>query len=172
MISSPDNHSKKTEVLYGEENIMNSILQFLSGEDRIDACGDSNAPAFVLKVYKKLMENAKKEQGGIRLRFLTDIDSENINYCKGLMKFAEVVRHVEGIKANFAVRNTDYIGIATSNAEIQPSIQSHIIYSNVKGIIQQQQYLFNSLWDKSVPAEQRIEEIERGVPGRILRNHQ
>ena len=163
MISSQDNHSKKTEVLYGEENIMNSILQFLSGEDRIDACGDSNAPAFVLKVYKKLMVNAKKEHGGIRLRFLTDIDSENINDCKELMKFAEVVRHVEGIKANFAVRNNDYIGIATSNAEIQSSIQSHIIYSNVKGIIDQQQYLFNSLWDKSIPAEQRIEEIERGV---------
>lgn len=163
MISSQDNHSKKTEVLYGEENIMNSILQFLSGEDRIDACGDSNAPAFVLKVYKKLMVNAKNEHGGIRLRFLTDIDSENINDCKELMKFAEVVRHVEGIKANFAVRNTDYIGIATSNAEIQSSIQSHIIYSNVKGIIDQQQYLFNSLWDKSIPAEQRIEEIERGV---------
>ena len=163
MISSQDNHSKKTEVLYGEENIMNSILQFLSGEDRIDACGDSNAPAFVLKVYKKLMVNARKKPGGIRLRFLTDIDSENINDCKELMKFAEVVRHVEGIKANFAVRNTDYIGIATSNAEIQSSIQSHIIYSNVKGIIDQQQYLFNSLWDKSIPAEQRIEEIERGL---------
>ena len=163
MVSSQDNHSRKTEVLYGEENIMNTILQFLSNEDRIDACGDSNAPAFVLKIYKKLMENAKNERTGFRLRFLTDINSENIIYCKELMKFAEVVRHVEGIKANFAVRNTDYIGIATSNAVFQPSIQSHIIYSNVKGIIEQQQYLFNSLWDKSVPAEQRIEEIERGI---------
>ncbi|MGB8087069.1 MAG: HAMP domain-containing sensor histidine kinase [Nitrososphaeraceae archaeon] len=142
---------------------MNTILQFLSNEDRIDACGDSNAPAFVLKIYKKLMGNAKNERTGFRLRFLTDINSENIIYCKELMKFAEVVRHVEGIKANFAVRNTDYIGIATSNAVFQPSIQPHIIYSNVKGIIEQQQYLFNSLWDKSVPAEQRIEEIERGI---------
>ena len=161
-MSSQDNHSKKTEVLYGEQNIMNTILQFLSNEDRIDACGDSNAPAFVLKVYKKLMANAKKEEG-IRLRLLTDINSENIIYCKELMRFAEVVRHVEGIKANFAVRNEDYIGIATSNAALQPSIQSHIIYSNVRGIIEQQQYLFNSLWDKSIPAEQRIEEIERGI---------
>jgi two-component system sensor histidine kinase VicK len=141
---------------------MNTILQFLSNEDRIDACGDSNAPAFILKVYKKLMENVEKEEG-IRLRLLTDINSENIIYCKELMRFAEVVRHVEGIKANFAVRNEDYIGIATSNAALQPSIQSHIIYSNVRGIIEQQQYLFNSLWDKSIPAEQRIEEIERGI---------
>ncbi|MGH9910892.1 MAG: ATP-binding protein [Nitrososphaeraceae archaeon] len=141
---------------------MNTILQFLSNEDRIDACGDSNAPAFVLKVYKKLMENAEKKEG-IRLRLLTDINSENIIYCKELMRIAEVVRHVEGIKANFAVRNEDYIGIATSNAALQPSIQSHIIYSNFRGIIEQQQYLFNSLWDKSIPAEQRIEEIERGI---------
>jgi signal transduction histidine kinase len=163
LISSQDDHSQKTEVLYGEENIMNTILQFLSSEDRIDACGDSIAPAFVLKVYKKLIENTTREQGSIRLRFLTNIDSDNINYCKELMRFAEVVRHVEGIKANFAVRKTDYIGIVTSNTEIQPSIQSHIIYSNVKGIIEQQQYLFNSLWDKSIPAEQRIDEIERGV---------
>jgi two-component system, OmpR family, sensor histidine kinase VicK len=162
LTSSQDNHSKKTEVLYGEQNIMNTILQFLSNEDRIDACGDSNAPAFVLKVYKKLMENAEKEEG-IRLRLLTDINSENIIYCKELMRFAEVVRHVEGIKANFAVRDEDYIGIATSNSALQPSIQSHIIYSNVRGIIEQQQYLFNSLWDKSIPAEQRIEEIERGI---------
>ncbi len=163
MISSQDDHSSKTEVLYGEENIMSTISQFLSNEDRIDACGDSNAPAFILKVYRKLMGDAKKGLGGIRLRFLTDINRENIDYCKELMKIAEVVRHVEGIKANFAVRNTDYIGIATSNTELQPSIQSHIIYSNVRGIIEQQQYLFNSLWEKSIRAEQRIEEIERGI---------
>jgi two-component system, OmpR family, sensor histidine kinase VicK len=163
LIFSQDDHSSKTEVLYGEENIMNTISQFLSNDDRIDACGDSNAPAFVLKAYRKLMENAKKEQGGIRLRFLTDINRENISYCKELMKIAEVVRHIEGIKANFAVRTSDYIGIATSNPELQPSIQSHIIYSNVRGIIEQQQYLFNSLWEKSIRAEQRIEEIEKGV---------
>jgi two-component system sensor histidine kinase VicK len=161
--SSQDDHSSKTEVLYGDENIMNTISQFLSNEDRIDACGDSDAPAFVLKVYKKLMENAKKEHGNIRLRFLTDINKENISYCKELMKIAEVVRHLEGIKANFAVRATDYIGIATSNTELQPSIQSHIIYSNVRGITEQQQYLFNSLWEKSIRAEQKIEEIEKGI---------
>jgi hypothetical protein len=41
---------------------MNTILQFLSNEDRIDACGDSNAPAFVLKIYKKLMGMPKKKK--------------------------------------------------------------------------------------------------------------
>ncbi|MGH9913216.1 MAG: hypothetical protein ACRD4W_12295, partial [Nitrososphaeraceae archaeon] len=38
--------------------------------------------------------------------------------------------------------------------------QSHIIYSNIKGIIEQQQRLFNSIWEKAVPAKQRIKELE------------
>ena len=41
--------------------------------------------------------------------------------------------------------------------------QSHIIYSNVKSIIEQQQYLFNNLWEKSISAEQRIKELEEGI---------
>jgi two-component system, OmpR family, sensor histidine kinase VicK len=147
--------------LYGEQNVMNALLQFLSNQDRIDSCGDSKAPALVLEVYKKLMD--LKRERGINLRFLTEINSENINYCKELMKFADAIRHLEGIKANFAVRNTEYIGLATMNEAQQPLIQSHIIYSNVKGIVEQQQYLFNSLWDKSIPAEQRIKEIEEGI---------
>lgn len=161
MIVSQNNHSKRTEVLYGEQNVMNALLQFLSNQDRIDSCGDSKAPALVLEVYKKLMD--LKRERGINLRFLTEINSENINYCKELMKFADAIRHLEGIKANFAVRNTEYIGLATMNEAQQPLIQSHIIYSNVKGIVEQQQYLFNSLWDKSIPAEQRIKEIEEGI---------
>ena len=32
--------SERTEVLLGEENVMNMILQFLSKAYRIDSCGD------------------------------------------------------------------------------------------------------------------------------------
>ena len=43
-----------------------------------------------------------------------------------------------------------------------PHSQSHIIYSNVSGIIEQQQYLFDSLWEKAIPAEHRIIELDEG----------
>ena len=77
---------------------------------------------------------------------------------------------MEGIKANFAVRNKEYIGIVSLKKEAQQQeaeerlthFQSHIIYSNVKSIIEQQQYLFNNLWEKSISAEQRIKELEEG----------
>jgi hypothetical protein len=71
------------------------------------------------------------------------------------MKITREVRHLEGIKAYFAVRSKEYVGIASlkKGSLLQEKnqllhTQSHIIYSNVSGIIEQQQYLFNSLWEK------------------------
>ena len=40
---------------------------------------------------------------------------------------------------------------------------SHLIYSNVKEIIEQQQLIFESFWQKSISAAQKIKEIEEGI---------
>jgi two-component system, OmpR family, sensor histidine kinase VicK len=42
-------------------------------------------------------------------------------------------------------------------------IASQLIYSNVDQIVEQQQYMFETLWSKAIPCEQRIREIEEGV---------
>jgi two-component system, OmpR family, sensor histidine kinase VicK len=39
-------------------------------------------------------------------------------------------------------------------------ISSQIIYSNIKEVVQHQQYIFDSFWSKAIPARQRIREIE------------
>jgi hypothetical protein len=39
----------------------------------------------------------------------------------------------------------------------------HAVYSNVKEDVQQQKYVFEILWNKAIPAEQKIREIEEGV---------
>ena len=38
-----------------------------------------------------------------------------------------------------------------------------LIYSNVKEIGEQQQYVFNTLWNKAILAEEKIKEIEEGI---------
>jgi signal transduction histidine kinase len=40
---------------------------------------------------------------------------------------------------------------------------TQLIYSNVKAIIEQQQYVFNTLWDKAIPAKHRMREIEEDI---------
>jgi two-component system sensor histidine kinase VicK len=40
---------------------------------------------------------------------------------------------------------------------------SHAIISNAKALVEAQQYLFETLWNKAIPAEEKIMEIEEGV---------
>ena len=43
-----------------------------------------------------------------------------------------------------------------------------LIYSNVKQIVKQQQYVFQTLWNKAISAEYRIQEIELGKEHEFL----
>jgi hypothetical protein len=38
-----------------------------------------------------------------------------------------------------------------------------LIYSNVKEVVEQQQYIFDTLWSRAIPSEQKIKEIEYGI---------
>ena len=44
-----------------------------------------------------------------------------------------------------------------------PGPIQQVIYSNVKDIVEQQKYVFESFWNRSILADQRIKEIEEGV---------
>src|SRR4051812_34657270 len=101
---------------------MNTILQFLSKAYRIDSCGDHRSPSVAIEVgeYKELLSDLKNR--GTKLRFITDITRENMHYCKQVMKFAGEVRHIDGIKANFFVSETEYVATA-ARQEAQPAQQ-------------------------------------------------
>ena len=43
------------------------------------------------------------------------------------------------------------------------NIALQLIYSNVDQIVEQHHYLFETLWNKAIPSEQRIREIDEGV---------
>ena len=144
---------------------MNTILQFLSKANTISSCGDYKALSLTIEVeeYRKLLLNLRKR--GIKLRYITDITKDNVKYCKELMmKFAYEIRHLDGIKANFSVSETEYLASATLAEEVQQPMVSiqQVIYSNVKDIVAQQKYVFESFWNKAIPAENRIKEIEEG----------
>jgi two-component system, OmpR family, sensor histidine kinase VicK len=45
----------------------------------------------------------------------------------------------------------------------EAKLLQQVIYSNVKEVLEQQQYVFDSFWNRSSPAELRIKEIEEGI---------
>ncbi|MGC2308894.1 MAG: hypothetical protein WA461_10850 [Nitrososphaeraceae archaeon] len=97
---------------------------------------DFKALARVLGIYKKLTFEPKSEIG-TKIGFLTDINKDNIPYCKALRKLAIEVRHLDGVKANFVVGNTECIGIVTMNEELQQPEQQE--QKDDEGLQQQQQ---------------------------------
>jgi two-component system, OmpR family, sensor histidine kinase VicK len=108
---------------------------------------------------KKAFLDAKSR--GIRLRYLTEITIDNISYCKLLKIIVDELRHLDGIKGNFMISENEYLAPIISEEE--GAIASQLIYSNEDQIVEQQQYIFETLWSKAIPSGQRIREIEEGV---------
>ena len=152
-----------TKVLHRTE-VINAILDIFSNANyRIDVCGNSSFPLKIssFESIKKVIISAKNR--GIILRLIVEITKENLQYCKDLMKITGDLRHMEEIEANFGLSETEYLGSITLQQE---ALQA--TYSNVKEIVEQQQFIFDTLWRKAIPAEQKIREIEEGIkPGVI-----
>ena len=158
MSAEPDRSvTSVTQVLYGVENAVKLFSSVVHSADTvIDICDDgiiSQAATSFKIIEERVLET------GAKFRYITEIKKDNIKHCKELMKVGQL-RHLDGIRTNFVVTDTEY----TSSAIMQPvHIHPEIVYSNVRSIVEQQQYLFENLWNKAIPAERRISEIEEGI---------
>ena len=115
--------------------------------------------AIGIEHIKKAFLDAKSR--GARLRYLTEITIDNISYCKVLIKIVDELRHLEGMKANFMISESEYLAPVLLEEEGNMALQ--LIYSNVDRIVEQHRYMFETLWSKAIPFEQRIGEIDDGV---------
>jgi signal transduction histidine kinase len=151
------NH-EQTEMLIGAEVTTKRMSELFSNVSRkFDSCANSTAPSIAMTIFRDAYKSMKSR--GIKIRWVTDITKDNLTHCKDLMQYAEV-RHISYLNENFRMSETEYIE-ATTTKEGLPIPK--LIYSNSKEIIGQQQYIFETLWDKAVPAEHRIKEIEQEI---------
>ena len=68
---------------------------------------------------------------------------------------------MDGIKGNYSiVDGMDYQATGTVKEGNPPS---ESVLSNVSAFVDQQQFVFDMLWKKAIPAKQRIREIEQGL---------
>jgi signal transduction histidine kinase len=151
---------EKTEILYGQENIIRHFLNDLSNvHERFDSCTDFTGPSLFVNspVWPDYTGLSRR---GIRLRFITEITKENLEYCEKLLKVCEL-RHLEKVKGNFGIIDGRSYGAGSSAGEGQAPTQ--LIRSNIKAFVEQQQYFFETLWGKALPAERRIDQIQRGT---------
>jgi hypothetical protein len=144
-------------MLIGPEITTKQAWEFFSHVyKKFDGCASSAATPIVMTVFKDAYKSMKRRE--IKIRAVTDITKDNLKYCKELMQYAEV-RHISHLIGNFGVSETEYI-IAPTMKEGEPLPK--LIFSNSKEMVEQQQNIFDIFWNKAIPAEQRIKEIEEG----------
>jgi two-component system sensor histidine kinase VicK len=156
-----------TRVFYGVDTVVNVVIEFLhQTNDLVYACVDQTRPILALdiSVLKYAFEDAKKR--GVKLLYITEITKDNLSYCKQLMSMVDELRHLDGIKGNFYVSESGYLAPATFHEKGKSA--SQIIYSNVKAILEQQHYVFETLWNKAMPAKVKIKELEQGLEPDII----
>src|SRR5215467_7062073 len=141
--------------------ISRSQMRFFSNaRRRIDTCMNYTVYLAIENEHiKKAFLDAKSK--GARLRCLIEITINNISYCKMLRKIVDELRHLDGRKGNFMISESEYI--APVLLEEEGKIVPQLIYSNVDRIVEQHQYMFETLWSKAIPSEQRIREIDEGL---------
>ncbi|HEX6282463.1 MAG TPA: hypothetical protein VFZ67_09570 [Nitrososphaera sp.] len=76
------------------------------------------------------------------------------------MQFQEL-RHLDGLKGYLSI--ADGRTLSSHAFGLEGKVLPHAVATTVRIFVEQQQYFFETLWNKAIPAKQRIREIEEGA---------
>jgi signal transduction histidine kinase len=151
-----------TKIAYGKGIIPITKKFAMNCKRDLNVCIDKNGPSVIINVPEIAEMYVIFKSNSVKMSIVTEITLDNIGYCKQIVeKFGVRIRHLSGIKGNFAISdNREYLASAMLH-ESKPLTE--LVYSNVKEIIVQNQLVFETFWNNAIPAEQRIRQIEEGV---------
>ena len=150
-----------TRIIFGKGNAINTEVGiFHKAATSIDTCMTYTRPSLAvsLKPIKDAFLAAKRR--GIKLRYITEINHHNFEDCKELLGIVHELRHLDGVKTNFMISEKEYL--APLIQEKSEAIASEHIYSDTTQIVEHGQCIFDTLWSKSILAEERIKQLMNG----------
>ena len=152
---------KNTQLLYGAEKAVGKGVEFMKNvRHKMDITFDQRAPSIVIEIpqYYNGYDDILKRGG--KIRCITVITKENLQYCEKLVKTVTELRHLDGLKGGIAINETEYMA-TTVLQEAQPLTE--VIYSNVDEVVAQGQFIFDTLWKNATPAQKKIKELKEGI---------
>jgi two-component system, OmpR family, sensor histidine kinase VicK len=160
-IAAASHYEEKTDVIYGKENVINWALRLLSSTNKtLDLCGDRYGPSIIVANEPIMQKYIELHNRGVRQRQITEITKENIIHCKKLMQFQEL-RHLDRLKGYLSI--ADGRTLSSHAFGLEGKALPHAVTTTVRIFVEQQKYFFETLWNKAIPATQRIKEIEKGA---------
>jgi two-component system, OmpR family, sensor histidine kinase VicK len=133
-ISSNYNPSERTEVLYGNDNIIKRTLEtFSRTKEGVDGCVEHTEVAMIVTydaIWNGFLQLKRK---GVRLRSVVEVTPDNVSYVKKQMELFEV-RHLTGVRSNFGIIDRKECMLHSISHEDEPL--SHAILTNAKALVE------------------------------------
>ena len=150
----------QTIVVRGLEETTNMMIKVASNaKTSISMYADSSSPSILFSSQAFHDIHVKARSLGVKMRYISEITKDNANFCKKMIdELGMEVRHLDGVKGSFSITDSEYIALTSVSNSLPQSI-----YSNMREIVEQNQFLFDNIWDRGIPAKQKIEEIEFGI---------
>jgi two-component system sensor histidine kinase VicK len=145
---------KKLDTL---ENRQSVIIDTISGAKKsLSILGDSKSVNFLLsEQIRNAIQDAKNRQ--VRIRYITEITTENLSSCKEINKFTEV-RHLENIIGNYILTDKEYFGLPEAGNFLSSRNQNDKSQSTIM-----QNYIFDNLWNNATTQHDKTTNLELGL---------
>lgn len=153
--------SEKTEVVTGSDAVLRIATRFLkSVRKKLDVCTATLSwnQSLPLNEISQIYLDVSKRGG--KLRLVSNVTNENVEYCKELMKIVEI-RHRADVSIYFGVSESEFVAVPGSG---EFNSNGTILHSNEQPFVKYQQAQFDMLWDNALPAHLRVRELEMGRP--------
>ena len=112
-IHSSHSDAQRIKIVHGLQNIIKSQSQlFDNTKVKVDTCINyynlsSSISLVELESIKESIIEAKKR--GITIRYITEIREDNIEYYKELYPIVDELKHLDRLKSNFILSESEYI---------------------------------------------------------------
>ncbi|MDQ2685736.1 MAG: hypothetical protein M3Y25_07835 [Thermoproteota archaeon] len=148
-----------TQVISSPEKMLDIGLSALTNvKDRFDVVWDRLMFDFVWNYFREGINLAERraKENDVKFRLITEVTRENLENLN-LLKHHEI-RHINSIRTNFAIMDETSYMVQIFHKEDEPPSQA--FFSNSKSLLENQQVLFNRLWNIATPLPYRLKEIE------------
>jgi hypothetical protein len=165
-------NSHQVRVIGKRHDVSKLPLQVISDtSERIDFCVDSAGLSIISRDDSFWNALTHLKTKGVRSRFVTEIFENNIYFYSMMMKHGEVF-HNDNLKGSFIISDGIKYLCYLLNDNGKGQVVTQLFYTKAKSFVDAQQYLFDNLCNKAVPAREKIREVRKGIKGEFIHNIQ
>jgi two-component system, OmpR family, sensor histidine kinase VicK len=161
---------QKVWLVNGVENILNFYISRTNLlKKSVDCCYEYYGPIHIKEAPLIWENNLRVDKRGIKVRFLTEIRNENLQYCKKILEEIKHIdmRHMDGVKGNFTIHDDrEYILPFIVDNPREPV--KNALFCTQKDMVEAHLFIFENLWRQATPAQLRIKELEEGIHPEVL----